>query len=104
MNRNIIFFLVHRSSDPYQETTSNDCLYSLVVQGVASLPQQLKREVDIEFYGNLFENMTNKHYPEMRLAVLLVIVEKCMDPDNLENIGGIPFFRKLLSSRDPAIA
>ena len=52
----------------------------------------------------MFDNLVNKNYAEIRLAVLLVMIEKSMVPSNLEEIGGIPFFRKLLASRDPAIA
>ena len=90
--------------NPYQETRPNDSIYSLFVQGVAVLPQQVKRDVDIMVYGTLFDNLANKNYSEIRLAVLLVLVEKSMVPENLDHLGGIPFFRNLLSSRDPGIA
>ena len=96
---------MHRpSTDPYSETSPNDCIYSLYVHGSAILPQQLKNEIDIRVFAFMFDNLVNKNYAEIRLAVLLVMIEKSMVPSNLEEIGGIPFFRKLLASRDPAIA
>lgn len=97
--------LVPRSKDnPYIELPMSDCLYSLFVRGAAVLPQQLKNEIDIRIFSFLFDNLMNKNYSEIRLAVLLVMIEKCMIPQNLEKIGGIPFFRQLLGSRDSAVA
>ena len=91
--------------NPYHENPPDDCLHSLFVRGAAVLPQQLKSEVDIQVFAILFDRLVNKNFPEIRLAVLIVMIDKCMaDPTHLEGIGGIPFFRKLLASRDPAIA
>eukprot|EP00339_Tiarina_fusa_P027136 CAMPEP_0117012176 /NCGR_PEP_ID=MMETSP0472-20121206/10304_1 /TAXON_ID=693140 ORGANISM="Tiarina fusus, Strain LIS" /NCGR_SAMPLE_ID=MMETSP0472 /ASSEMBLY_ACC=CAM_ASM_000603 /LENGTH=322 /DNA_ID=CAMNT_0004715179 /DNA_START=126 /DNA_END=1091 /DNA_ORIENTATION=- len=99
------FASVHRpATNPYYETSSNDCLYSLYVRGAAILPDQLKKEIDIHVFAFIFDNLMNKNYTEIRLAVLLVLIEKSMIPENLEEIGGIPFFRKLLASRESAIA
>lgn len=68
------------------------------------LPKFVVDGVGVSAFRTLFTSLTSKHYPEIRVTLLLVIIEKCRRTENLEAIGGIPFIRNLLVSRDADIA
>lgn len=74
------------------------------LMGGGILPHFIISKLNISIYHSLFVRILNKNYAEIRQILLLIIIEKCKVPDNLESIGGISFFRHLLVSVDPFIA
>ena len=86
------------------DIVANDSFYTYHLKGAALLPASIIQGLDIHVFSLLFDKLTNKNYAEFRQAILLVLIEKCKNSKNLELIGGIPFFRKLLASRDSVIA
>jgi hypothetical protein len=82
----------------------NDCAYALFVQGRATVSVSLVRQLNISLFSHLFSRLPTRKSRHVRVALLMIIINKCQTkPADLSTLG-ISFFRTLINSRDPEIA
>lgn len=97
--------LPHAADDPYRDEPDSN--YELFLAGRVAVSKELLRLVHVQILHQLFLQMppsSNLHnFNRVRTALLLLLIERCRDPQALDQVG-IGFFRQLLADRCPEIA
>ena len=96
---------VEASSQSGLEPASYDDPYTLFLYGETAVNLVLLKHVSITVLLQLFTAISDSHEcNSIRIVLLKLIVLKCENKELQETIGGISFFQRILSSKDPEIA
>jgi len=82
------------------EETYGDTPSALFPNGRALVSQTLLQKIDIEIFSHLFTHMPPRQHA--RVTLLILIIDHCKNKQHptLQKIGGLSFFRSLLTNRD----
>eukprot|EP00697_Spironema_sp_BW2_P004947 gnl/Spiro4/16687_TR8974_c0_g1_i1.p1 gnl/Spiro4/16687_TR8974_c0_g1~~gnl/Spiro4/16687_TR8974_c0_g1_i1.p1 ORF type:complete len:922 (-),score=164.29 gnl/Spiro4/16687_TR8974_c0_g1_i1:196-2910(-) len=90
-------------TDPYEDTP-RDTDYALFLHGELIIPLYLLKFVNLSVFYHLFVHLPEKTFADARAMLLLLIIEKCRNATLFDSIGGVKFFRGLVSDRDAKVA
>jgi hypothetical protein len=103
----------HKPSDTDFEE-DDDGLCGQFLAGRLFVPHSLLRDVSISILHHIFITLTKRanrirdrdaHIANVRVVLLILIIEKCKNQSVLDSIGGMTFFASLLrEDQEPAIA
>ena len=82
----------------------DDSPYSLFLSGLATVSVSLIQELNISLFSQLFTHLPTRKSRHHRVALLLIMINKCQNKKADLDTLDISFFRNLLKSRDPEIA
>ena len=83
----------------------NDSLAAMFVTSKLVIPHTLLAAIDTSIFHHMFLFVSSKRHATVRAALLVLLVTLCSrDKAVLESIGGMNFFKGLLSDKDPTVA
>jgi len=105
---NLITYITEPSieEDPFREA-KGDTLHEYFLTGRAVVGLSFLKEINIIILYQLFMNlpprMQNHNFNQVKVTLLIMIIEKCKERQNLDSIG-TGFFRQLVHDRSPELA
>lgn len=86
------------------DRSPGDTPYALFLLGKASISTSLAQDINISLFSQLFTHLPTRKSRHNRIALLLIMINKCRTKKADLDALDLSFFRNLLKSRDPEIA